>query len=236
MLKKAYQYGIEKRGRILTRHKKGGRLLDIGCATGTFLAGMKSKPTWELHGVEISEHAAHLARQQHSLNIVTGTLEDARFPNEFFDAISLWDVLEHLPDPSESLQEIYRILKKDGVLVIRVPNLNSWDAKIFKSSWAGLDAPRHLYVFQPESLSQLLDKTKFDINRMGCDIGSYTTFLLSLRFWLLTKGVRTSIRESISKVLYHPFMRIASAPFFYAYGLGLRGPLLTVVANKRRAD
>jgi 2-polyprenyl-3-methyl-5-hydroxy-6-metoxy-1,4-benzoquinol methylase len=233
LLRKAYQYGIDKRGRILTRHKKSGRLLDVGCATGIFLAGIKANPGWELYGVEINEHAASIAREQHRLNVATGTLEDVEYPTDFFDAVTLWDVLEHLHDPSKSLIEISRILKKDGVLIIRVPNLSSWDAKLFGSSWAGLDAPRHLYVYDPHTLSRLLHKTNFDILRMGCDIGSYTTFILSLRFWLLAKGVRKPTRESISRILYHPFMRIISAPFFYAYGLGLRGPLLTVVAINR---
>jgi len=234
LLKKAYKYGIDKRGRILSRQKKCGRLLDVGCATGTFLAGMQNRPEWQLYGVEISDHAAAIARNQHNLNVKTGTLEDVEFPTGFFDAVTLWDVLEHLHDPSKSLKEISRILKNDGILIIRVPNLNSWDAKLFRSSWAGLDAPRHLYVFHPATLSQLLSKANFDILRMGCDIGSYTTFVLSLRFWLFAKGVEKPLREAVSKILYHPIMRIVSAPFFYVYGLGLRGPLLTIVAGKRK--
>jgi 2-polyprenyl-3-methyl-5-hydroxy-6-metoxy-1,4-benzoquinol methylase len=234
LLRKAYQYGIEKRCKILHRYKKFGRLLDVGCATGVFLARIQASQDWELFGVEISDYAVRIAREQNNLNISHGTLEDACFPSEFFDAVTLWDVLEHLHDPTRSLIEIHRILKKDGVLIFRVPNLDSWDAKLFGAAWAGLEAPRHLFVFHPQTLSQILTKTNFEITRMRCDIGSYTTFLLSLRFWMVTKGVRKPAREIISRFLYHPFMRLLSAPFFYAYGFGLRGPLLTVVATKRK--
>ncbi|MBE0410916.1 MAG: class I SAM-dependent methyltransferase [Anaerolineales bacterium] len=236
LLQKAYRYGIEKRGRIVRNHKKSGRLLDIGCATGVFLAGMKVHPEWELIGVEINKQAAEIAREQNQLNVVHGTLEDAGFPSEFFDAVTMWDVLEHLHDPSSSLKEIHRILKPDGVLVFRVPNLNSWDAKLFGAAWAGLDAPRHLYVFDPQTLSSLLAKNNFEIHKMGCNIGSYPTFLLSLRFWLLAKGIPESIRMTVLKILHHPIMRVISSPLFFVYGLGLRGPLITVVATKREVD
>jgi 2-polyprenyl-3-methyl-5-hydroxy-6-metoxy-1,4-benzoquinol methylase len=236
LLKKAYSYGIDKRGKIVRRYKKSGRLLDVGCATGVFLTGMQSSPDWELYGVEISEHAARIAREQNFLNVTQGTLHEAHYPSDFFDAVTLWDVLEHLHDPLASLREIHRILKKDGILVFRVPNLNSWDAMIFGPAWAGLDAPRHLYVFHPDTLSTLLHNTNFNILRMGCDIGSYPTFLLSLRFWLQMKGAKRSARELIFRILYHPFMRILSAPFFYAYGIGLRGPLITVAATKQETN
>jgi SAM-dependent methyltransferase len=236
LLQRAYRYGIAKRGRIVQRYKKSGRLLDIGCATGVFLLGMQSYPNWELYGVELNDHAVKIAREQNNLNISHGTLEDACFPSEFFDAVTLWDVLEHLHDPTASLVEIHRILKQDGILIFRVPNLRSWDAKIFGAAWAGLDAPRHLYVFHPDTVGKLLDKTNFEILRMGCDIGSYPTFLLSLRFWMQTKGVKKPVRKTVSRILYHPIMRILSAPFFFAYGLGLHGPLITIAATKMEVN
>jgi SAM-dependent methyltransferase len=232
LLKRAYRYGFDKRGRAVTRYKEGGKLLDIGCATGNFLVNMRKREGWEVYGVDTSQHAVQMANEQHGLDVFCGTLEEANFPENFFHAITLWDVFEHLPDPSGSLVEIQRILKPDGILVLRVPNLHSWDARIFGSAWAGLDAPRHLYVFTPRTLSAMVTKQRFKIVRMSCEIGSYPTFVLSLRFWLLSRSIRKPIREKIARIMYHPLMRLASAPFFYIYGLGLKGPLLTMTAMK----
>jgi 2-polyprenyl-3-methyl-5-hydroxy-6-metoxy-1,4-benzoquinol methylase len=233
LLRKAVEYGINKRCRFVIRQKKQGRLLDIGCATGTFLRGMAKYPGWELNGVEISEHAAKIAREAYSLNVFNGTLEEAAYPEHYFDAITLWDVLEHLHDPSSSLDEIHRILKPDGVIVFRIPNLGSWDAKLFGPYWAGLDAPRHLYVFDQHTLNALLTKTGFEVREMSCKIGSYPTFVLSVRFWMAAKGISPAKRASIQKILSHPISRLLSAPFFYVNSMGRHGPLLTVTAAKR---
>ncbi len=226
-------YGLNKRCRFITRHKARGRLLDIGCASGTFLNAMKRLPGWDLHGVEISPHAARIASEKYGLNVFEGTLEDARYEADFFDAITLWDVLEHLHDPASSLQEIRRILKPDGILVFRVPNGSSWDASLFGKYWSGLDSPRHLYIFDKKSLPALLDKTGFKTLDQSCGIGSYPTFVLSVRFWLVGSGAAPQRRNALLKVLSHPIARLLSAPFFYISNFGKNGPLLTVTAARR---
>ncbi len=233
LLRRAYNYGIGKRMRMITDVKPGGRLLDVGCATGTFLNGMRAHPQWTLFGVEVNEHAARIA-QDSGLNVFTGTLEAARFPDNHFDAITLWDVFEHLHDPRASLAELHRILAPGGVLVMRVPNLDSWDAKWFGETWAGLDAPRHLYIFSLEALRKFLGATGFNPIGMKCNIGSYPTFVLSIRFWLTARGTPAAKRKAIMRILEHPIARIVSAPLFYLTNIGLRGPLVTVRAYKPR--
>ena len=233
LLQMAYDYGRFKRARMITRVKAGGRLLDVGCSTGTFLLSMRDKPGWTVQGVEISEHPARIARDEHGLDVFTGTLETAHFPEATFDAITLWDVFEHVHDPVATLREIHRVLKPGGVLLMRVPNGDSWDAKLFGPTWAGLDAPRHLYVFGLKTLRQMLEQQKFHISKLSCEIGSYPTFVLSVRFWMVQRGWDPQRREKIARWLYHPFVRILTSPFFYLYGLGLRGPLVIAVASKR---
>lgn len=232
LLKTVYQYGINKRIRFVTHFKKHGRLLDLGCSTGIFLNGFKGSPNWNLFGVEINKKAAHIA-QNKGLNVFTGTLEEANFPNEYFDVVTMWDVLEHLHDPASSLKEIYRILKPDGILVIRVPNENSWDAHIFGRYWSGLDAPRHLFIFTPITLNRMLSVQNFETIMHSSQIGAYTTFLLSVRFWKQAKHDNNLLINFIVNFLYHPIMRLITAPFFYLSGLGLKGPLLVTVAKKR---
>lgn len=231
--RKAIEYGLGKRCRYVTRHKEAGRLLDIGCAAGHFLLGMRMRGEWELYGVELSDEVAGIARQRHNLNVVTGTLEEAGYPDAFFDAITMWDVLEHLHDPTGSLREIHRILKPGGLLVIRVPNLASWDAAVFGRYWAGLDAPRHLYLFTPTTLRRMLQDAGFTVTDEDCGIGGYVTFALSVRFWMTARHIAPAYQRRVRTLLYHPLTRIATAPLFYLPAQTLRGTLLVVTAHKR---
>lgn len=234
LLRKAINYGSRKRGRFITRHRHSGRLLDIGCATGFFLNGMRKQGDWELHGVEVNPYAAQIAREKHNLQVRIGTLRESSYSDSYFDAVTMWDVLEHLHDPLANLEEIARILAPDGILIIRVPNLDSWDARIFKHNWAGFDSPRHLYVFSPRTLDQLLDRAGFDIIGRSSHSGNYTTFLLSLRFWINSQDQLPKYSDLLIKFLYHPILRIYSAPFFYLRGLGLKGPQMVVTARRAK--
>ena len=232
LLNRALQYGMDKRRRFVTRHKNQGRLLDIGCATGHFLRDMEKLGSWDLMGVETSAHAAGIARDQYNLDVFAGTIEEANYPDQFFDVITMWDVVEHLHNPLGSLFEINRILKEDGILVFRVPNGDSWDAKLFGSTWAGLDAPRHLFVFTPKTISMMLHLSKFKILGASCRIGSYPTFVLDVRFWLNKRKMKSEYRQFIVGFLYHPISRILSSPIFFLGSLDLHGPLMTITAIK----
>jgi SAM-dependent methyltransferase len=233
LLNQEIHYGNAKRYRYITRYKHAGRLLDVGCATGIFLQGVRSLGKWELYGVEVNEQIAHFA-QGRGLDVRSGTLEQAKFENEYFDVVTLWDVLEHLHDPVGSLHEIHRILKPDGLLVIRVPNLNSWDSGLFGRYWIGYDAPRHLYVFNSETLSHLLDTAGFSVLGQNSALGGYPTFLISFRLWITNRESYPSYGEKILKILYHPIMRLLTAPVFYVRGLASRGPQIVVTAVKKQ--
>jgi SAM-dependent methyltransferase len=232
LLQKAVDYGIQKRVRFVTRQTTGGRLLDIGCATGLFLDGFARHPEWTVQGVEINSTAAQEARERYGLEIFTGTLEAANYPAGHFNAVTMWDVLEHLHDPGGSLREIHRILAPEGILVFRVPNHDSWDQRLFKKLWAGLDSPRHLYVYDPKTIRRLLKQSGFNVLTISGKIGSYPTFVLSVRFWLVSIRAKPETRDWILKTLYHPIARLISAPFFYLASYGLRSPLMVVTAAK----
>ncbi len=142
-----FRYGMSRRDQMVTRFKQSGRMLDVGCATGVFLQWFQAGGSWDLYGLELSEGAARVARAA-GLNVFIGQLEEAAYPENYFDVVTFWDVLEHISDPRSALLETRRILKPDGILVLRLPNAASLDARIFRQYWSGLDAPRHFVRLQ----------------------------------------------------------------------------------------
>jgi SAM-dependent methyltransferase len=148
---------------------ENGNLLDIGCGTGGFLRNMQTLG-WNVFGVEPDVNAVERGRKFNNINIFEGTLEKAAFPDETFDAITLIHVIEHLDDPTRTLREIYRILKKDGTFVIITPNIGSLCHKKFRQFWYHLDIPRHLNMFSPKSLCLLAENcqlTDNDVSTLG---------------------------------------------------------------------
>lgn len=154
---------IEKRIAIVVPFIKDGKILDIGCGSGGFLNWMKSYG-WHTYGCDINRTACERARAR-GLDIFWGQLEEAGYPEEFFDVITMNNVLEHIPRPSRVLCECYRILKKDGLLIVNVPNFDCFERKIFKENWYHLDAPRHLYHFSVSTLKSMLGKNGFHIEK-----------------------------------------------------------------------
>jgi 2-polyprenyl-3-methyl-5-hydroxy-6-metoxy-1,4-benzoquinol methylase len=119
------EYKIFDRGTALIDSGTKGKVLDIGCSSGVFLDMMRTKG-WDVAGVELCGEFVKLARELFGLeNIFNGTLEEARFEDESFDLITMWDLVEHVPDPSSLLLEAERILKPTGLLLILTPDENS---------------------------------------------------------------------------------------------------------------
>ena len=144
--------------------KRSARVLDIGCGAGDRLDVFRSM-RFETYGVETSDSADY-AKERLKLNVIKGDLFSARFPDDFFDLVTLYNVLEHTHDPVRICKEIQRILKKDGVLIIQVPNKDCLQFKIFKERWAAFDVPRDLYYFGTRTLSALLKKAGFEVAKI----------------------------------------------------------------------
>lgn len=131
-----------------------GRLLEIGCGSGAFLHSMKAIG-WEVEGIELSTHAAEYARAS-GLAIQDGSLESVILPNDTYDAIVAWMVLEHLPDPVSALKRLRQAGKKDCFLAISIPDAGSWEFKIFGTRWYALHLPNHLFHFDRKSIAMVL--------------------------------------------------------------------------------
>jgi SAM-dependent methyltransferase len=166
---------------VIKRFKSGGAVLDIGCSSGGFLASLKNGP-WTLAGIEASEETAAKARAATGGNIFEGDVMDAVFPPASFDVITCSDVMEHLYEPRAVFERVMGWLKPGGIFYVFVPNIQSWEARAFRTYWFGLDLPRHLHHYSVQSLSALGRSAGLRQVHMATPRGSYLEQSTSL--WL----------------------------------------------------
>lgn len=140
------------------------RMLEIGCASGSFLHRM-AREGWEVEGLEFSEKAAESAR---SLGYIVhvGSLETAPEPTRQYDVVVGWMVLEHLHYPVLALRKLHRWTKPGGWLVVSVPNPNALEFRIFKDAWYALQLPTHLYHYTPKTLKMVLERGGWQVERI----------------------------------------------------------------------
>ncbi|WP_338732284.1 class I SAM-dependent methyltransferase [Mangrovimonas cancribranchiae] len=140
------------------------KLLDIGCGTGDFLQTALQN-NWNAFGIEPNSHARTIANSKTNNQVYQiDTLET--FENESFDVITLWHVLEHLPNLDNEIKRLHRLLKPNGRIVIAVPNFKSYDANHYKKFWAAYDVPRHLWHFSKTSISKLFSKQHLKVENI----------------------------------------------------------------------
>lgn len=146
------------------RHRlKPGKVLDIGCAYGVFL-DVARQNGWQPYGVEVSHKSSSYARKNFNLNVFCGTLNEAKFQDNFFHLVTMWDVIEHVVDPLHTLKEIHRILKKDGLLLILTINTASLIGKLAAANYktkSFLYDIQHNYFFSDVTLAAALKKADF---------------------------------------------------------------------------
>lgn len=140
-----------------------GKLLDVGAAAGFFVEQARLA-SWEAEGIEPSEWASRYAREELGQPVATGTLEGAAFPEASFDAVTMWEVIEHLPDPRAFLAEVARVVKPGGILAFSTPDAGSLVARLTGQRWLGWHkVPEHLYYFDRRSLERLLAGSGFEV-------------------------------------------------------------------------
>ncbi len=155
-----------------------GRILDIGAGTGDFLLECKNQ-NWDILGIEPNDKAKGIALGK---GVKFGdTIE--KLESNSFDVITMWHVLEHVPDVEHQVAELKRLLKPSGTIIIAVPNFKSYDANYYKEFWAAYDVPRHLWHFSKTAIEKLFDKQNMnleDIKPMWFD--SFYVSLLSEKY------------------------------------------------------
>lgn len=193
-------YTLQSKLDLINKLNNGsGRLLDVGCGTGAFLERCQ-QTGWQITGVEPDEDARTVATQK--LRIAIESNLQGFDTNSPFDIITLWHVLEHVSDLKTTVQQLSRLLSKQGTLLVAVPNSDSYDARYYKQFWAAYDVPRHLYHFTPDTIEPLFAQYGLRLNnKLPMKFDAFYIGMLSTRYRTgktsYVESVRTGITSNI---------------------------------------
>jgi len=158
------KYTLRKKVKLVKKTAHGNAVLDIGAGTGHFVNACKNGG-FDVLGLEPDKDARKFA--QDNFNIILQDISNLKnLPDNSRDAITMWHVLEHVYHLKRDVADISRILKPNGVLLVAVPNRNSYDAQYYKEFWAAYDLPIHLYHFTPNDIHNLFDQFGFHVERI----------------------------------------------------------------------
>jgi len=221
----------ERRGKvkleIVKKYVKSGNVLDVGCSAGFFIKAAKDEG-FNTFGVELSEDTAMIARNRYGINVINSTLEKAEFQDDFFDVVTFWDVLEHVPDPTSILKEANRITKKNGLVIIGLPNVGGLFPRIslflypITGYWWHHEMPIHLFQFTKKTLNKILAKTGYEKKE-----------IIDTQLPINNSYIEEQMREKMkNKWLSYLYFRIAIRISKYAVHLKM-GDMIIFVARKK---
>jgi 2-polyprenyl-3-methyl-5-hydroxy-6-metoxy-1,4-benzoquinol methylase len=200
-----------------------GRLLDVGCGAGYFVAEAR-KAGWDAEGIDLNADVVKIAQERDGLPVQPGRIEELDLPPESFDAVTLWDSLEHMEDPRVTLVAARRILRAGGLLAVSTPNIDglyprlSYPVGRATGYWTHPEPPAHLFQFSTSTLTRLLGRTGFEVDRVVHDRSP-------LKYTLAPGGLRLLAR--------HPGRILYAVAFLPTVLLGPRvhlGDEITVIA------
>jgi len=207
---------------------RGRDLLDVGAAAGLFLLDAKARG-WRVRGIEVSAPAVALAESR-GLRMERGTLRDARLEHDALDAVTMWNVIEHLHDPVRDLRKVRRSLRARGVLAVSTPNYDSVIRTVRGAGWHGFKVGEHLSIFSPSTIGMLFEETGFEPVRLTTN----RTELIRARRFL------AGIQDRAPGAVYE-MLRLGRAAvngtlgkmLFFAWESLLRGDRIEVYARRR---
>jgi SAM-dependent methyltransferase len=224
------RYGERRRRNAILKWKHSGKLLDVGSATGVFLASM-NRPGWDVSGIELNAEAAAYAARRLGIRTVAADILSADLLPRTYDVITLWDVLEHLAQPERVIAKLAGLCKPGALLVVQVPRLGSWQQRLFGPSWIGWDVPRHLVLFTQRQLRDLLERAGFEFLEARSLAGDYPTFLISLKTAAQDTG-SLWLRALVNIVSTLPARLLLFLAFALIRSLG-GGTSLTILAKRK---
>ncbi|HEY2329869.1 MAG TPA: class I SAM-dependent methyltransferase [Verrucomicrobiae bacterium] len=246
-------YSLRAR-RVLAKVKnKNARVLDIGCGRGLLLRAFQQNGC-DVLGTEFSDDACRFAREKLNIPVRVGLLHDLNFPDQSFDVVTMWHVLEHVSDPRPTLAEVSRILRPGGVFMVGVPNFGSLEARLTKAGWFHLDMPRHLSHHTRGSLERSLKNAGLQPAWASYlapeyDCFSFVQSLLNRLgvqpnlLYNLLRGRRAKVMDGRSRfgsfcatVLLAPVLGLISLPATVLLSCLGQGAAITICAVKENPD
>lgn len=216
---------------------KEARVLDVGCSRGDWLARIRAKG-YRVAGLEADARAADYARRVYGLAVSEVGAEDWSPMPASFEAITFFHLLEHLREPARFLARCHQALTPDGKLLLRVPNIHSWQAHLTGRRWKGLELPRHLVLFSPQSLSAFLEQNGFAVERL--DTWSLRDGPPAMTSSLFPRGEPT---RQVVLGRHHPFSTLiyllltwVLTPWERLAAWCGRGSMITVIARRLPPD
>ena len=182
LFEKAYQFvksiALKNKLKLINSQSSKGRILDIGAGVGDFLSIAKNDG-WQTIGIEPSDKAKNIAKKK-GVSFVENLSE---LESNSFDVITMWHVLEHVPDLENQIKELKRLIKPFGTIIIAVPNFKSFDAHYYGNFWAAYDVPIHLWHFSKTSIKKLFAKEKLELVKvLPMKFDSFYVSLLSEKY------------------------------------------------------
>ncbi len=219
-----------RRARVVRNRVKAGTALDVGCGRGFTLSYLKSLG-FKAHGMEFSDTAAWHARNVLGIEVETGDFLTSRHQKDLYNVVIFWHSLEHLPSPIEALRRANELLKKGGILVVAVPNFDSFQARLFGRYWFHLDIPRHYFHFGKNALTKTLhsqgfrivqtDHFNFEQNPYGWLQSFYNALGFDNNFLYSILKNKTARTHQISQHLIQAVLTMILLPLFTLLSLAL---------------
>lgn len=190
---------------FVIKYVENGKLLDIGCGNGRFLHGMKQLG-WGTKGVEFNASAVSVCKKS-NLDVHHGDLFSAKFDKDSFDVVNLSHVIEHVPDPKALFKEISRILKSDGLFVVKTPNSKALGRAFFDTNWYANDIPRHLFLFSKKNLMEMGKVCGLEMTRLTTN--SSPKIILNSVDYVLKNSGKPSKKIWWRRLIAKPYVLIA---------------------------
>ncbi|QSG08234.1 SAM-dependent methyltransferase [Halapricum desulfuricans] len=193
--------GFDDLSEFVNQIAESGTVLDVGCGSGELLADL-DELGYDVTGCDVSSDAARVAADR-GYDIDIGRLPDCSYPDDAFDVVCFEHSFEHVADPIGYRQEVHRILRPNGSVVIEVPNPASIAARVFGEYWCEREVPRHVFNWPPEALQSFFEAGGFRTDEIEHS-GSPRALRNSLRYWLADRGIDTPRVDLLDPVLMWP--------------------------------